>query len=44
MLARENPPYSTVNAWYLFNLIRMPDGSWIFRDLSSAYGGGGGGY
>ena len=52
MLDREDPPYSTVNRWYLFNLIRLPDGSWIFRnrfeEKDSAYGngngGGGGGY
>ena len=31
MLAREDPPYRTVSSWYLFNLIRLPDGSWIFR-------------
>ena len=48
MIAREDPPYSTVNAWYLFNLIRLPDGSWKFRSRQSAnaddpYGGGGGG-
>lgn len=51
MIAREDPPYATVNAWYLFNLIRLPDGSWMFRkrhiDSSEdpyASGGGGGGY
>ncbi len=31
MVAREDPPYTTVRSWYLFNLIRLPDGSWIFR-------------
>ena len=34
MLAREDPPYRTVSSWYLFNLIRLPDGSWIFRKRS----------
>jgi hypothetical protein len=46
MLKRENPPYKSVNTWYLFNLIRLPDGSWIFRnrfqDQDTAYGRGGG--
>ena len=35
MLAREDPPYRTVSSWYLFNLIRLPDGSWIFRKRSA---------
>ena len=48
MIAREDPPYATVNKWYLFNLIRLPDGSWIFRKRQTTasddpYGGGGGG-
>ena len=48
MIAREDPPYTTVNSWYLFNLIRLPDGSWAFRkrhsdSSSERYGGGGGG-
>jgi len=48
MIAREDPPYATVGKWYLFNLIRLPDGSWMFRDRFSAdadgpYGNGGGG-
>ncbi len=38
MIAREDPPYSTVPRWYLFNLIRLPDGSWIFRKRQSASG------
>lgn len=49
MLDREKPPYTAVNRWYLFNLIRLPDGKWIFRthfeDKNDAYSrGGGGGY
>ena len=54
MIAREDPPYATVTSWYLFNLIRLPDGSWIFRKrhttsaaddpYGSGGGGGGGGY
>ena len=48
MIAREDPPYATVSSWYLFNLIRLPDGSWIFRnryanEVDDPYGGGGGG-
>ena len=48
MIAREDPPYATVPSWYLFNLIRLPDGSWMFRqrhrvDADDPYGGGGGG-
>ena len=35
MIDREDPPYSTVDAWYLFNLVRLPSGEWIFRRFSS---------
>ena len=31
MIARENPPYSTVARWYLFNIFRRDDGSWFFQ-------------
>ncbi len=31
MIAAENPPYRTVDRWYLFNLIRLPNGDWMFR-------------
>jgi hypothetical protein len=41
LIARENPPYSTVDRWYLFNLIRLPTGEWMFRrsggDKSKGY-------
>jgi hypothetical protein len=30
MLARENPPYRTVEQKYLFNLVRLPNGRWVF--------------
>jgi hypothetical protein len=30
MIARENPPYVTVDQWYLFNLVRLPNGKWVF--------------
>lgn len=32
---REDPPYTTVNSWYLFNLVRLPSGEWIFRHLGA---------
>lgn len=35
MIDREDPPYETVDTWYLFNLVRLPSGEWIFRQLSS---------
>ena len=34
MIARENPPYTTVDTWYLFNLIRLPSGKWMFQESS----------
>jgi len=30
MIAREHPPYVTVDRWYLFNLVRLPNGKWVF--------------
>jgi hypothetical protein len=33
-IARENPPYRTVDNWYLFNLVRLPNGRWVFDRLS----------
>jgi hypothetical protein len=30
MVAREKPPYVTVDRWYLFNLVRLPSGRWVF--------------
>jgi len=45
MIDREDPPYATVDTWYLFNLVRLPSGEWIFRQLSRpASGGKYGGY
>ncbi len=44
MLAREDPPYRTVDTWYLFNLVRLPSGEWIFRERTSGQGGYDGGY
>jgi hypothetical protein len=33
MIDRENPPYRTVDEWYLFNLVRLPNGIWVFDKL-----------
>ena len=33
MNARESPPYQTVPQWYLFNLVRLPNGRWVFDKL-----------
>jgi hypothetical protein len=33
MIGRENPPYRTVDDWYLFNLVRLPSGRWVFDKL-----------
>jgi hypothetical protein len=33
VIARENPPYRTVDQWYLFNLVRLPNGRWVFDKL-----------
>jgi len=32
-VARENPRYVTVDQWYLFNLVRLPSGKWVFDKL-----------
>jgi hypothetical protein len=40
MIDRERPPYSTVDRWYLFNLIRLPSGKWAFRKGASGKKGG----
>jgi hypothetical protein len=33
MIAREDPPYRTVDQWYLFNLVKLPNGRWVFDKL-----------
>jgi hypothetical protein len=33
MLSRERPSYRTVDQWYLFNLVRLPNGRWVFDKL-----------
>jgi hypothetical protein len=34
MIAREQPPYRTIDQWYLFNLVRLPSGRWVFDKLN----------
>lgn len=43
MVAREDPPYKTVESYYLFNLVKLPDGQWGFASRSSR-GSAGAGY
>lgn len=33
MVAREVPRYQTVDQWYLFNLVKLPNGKWVFDKL-----------
>jgi hypothetical protein len=33
MIAREDPPYRTVDQYYLFNLVRLPNGKWVYDKL-----------
>jgi hypothetical protein len=33
VVARENPRYVTVDQWYLFNLVKLPNGKWVFDRL-----------
>lgn len=33
IIGRENPPYRTVDQYYLFNLVRLPNGRWVFDKL-----------
>jgi hypothetical protein len=44
MTQREDPPYTTVSTWYLFNLIRLPSGVWTFREGMGSTGAQRGGY
>ncbi len=43
MIARVDPPYETVDSYYLFNLVRLPDGQWGFGSRRSR-GAAGAGY
>jgi hypothetical protein len=33
IIGRESPPYQTVGQWYLFNLVKLPNGVWVFDKL-----------
>lgn len=33
IISRENPPYRTVDQWFLFNLVKLPNGRWVFDKL-----------
>jgi hypothetical protein len=33
IIARESPAYRTVGHWYLFNLVKLPNGVWVFDKL-----------
>ncbi|GAC1303191.1 MAG: hypothetical protein NVSMB10_04940 [Steroidobacteraceae bacterium] len=33
MIAKERPAYRTVDNWYLFNLVRLPNGRWVYDKL-----------
>ena len=33
MIERERPRYRTVDEWYLFNLVRLPNGRWVYDKL-----------
>ncbi|MCP5418784.1 MAG: hypothetical protein H6965_17035 [Chromatiaceae bacterium] len=44
MLVREDPPYTTVTHWYLFNLVQLPSGEWKFKERPANAGGNASGY
>jgi len=33
MVAAETPRYAAIDNWYLFNLVRLPNGRWVFDKL-----------
>ena len=35
MVNNEKPPYTTVDSYYLFNLIRLPNGKWAFSSKAN---------
>ena len=43
MVAREDPPYATVDSYYLFNLVQLSNGQWGFASRNSR-GAAGAGY
>jgi hypothetical protein len=40
MVDREDPPYTTVESFYLFNLIKLPEGGWGFSKSRRRRAGG----
>ncbi|MEA3412124.1 MAG: hypothetical protein U9R74_11385 [Pseudomonadota bacterium] len=40
MIDREDPPYTTVDTWYLFNLVKLPSGQWVFKQRPASSSGG----
>ena len=40
MIDREDPPYTTVDTWYLFNLVKLPSGRWVFKQRPASSSGG----
>ncbi len=40
MIAEESPVYQPPERWFLFNLIRLPSGEWMFRRMRKGTGGG----
>jgi hypothetical protein len=40
MVSRESPPYGVVDRWYLFNLVKLPSGKWIFDRFGRGSTGG----
>jgi len=43
MIDEESPAYTTVDTWYLLNIVRLPSGKWGFVQTQDDVGGGGGG-
>ena len=35
MVNKEQPAYTTVDSYYLFNLIRLPNGKWAFSSKAN---------
>jgi len=44
MANKEKPAYTTVDSYYLFNLIRLPNGKWAFRSSKDTSPDDGGSY
>ena len=44
MATREKPAYTTVDSYFLFNLIRLPSGKWAFRSSNDSSSSDGGSY